>query len=174
MLIKKLGRSVSHRARWLELSGCNARILKSDSKHEFPPKRGKMFNPRLILCTFLVASSLTMLGQSAMTAATAGPDDESTSAPKLEHFDPNLADKALDPCEDFYKYSCNKWLTANPIPADQVFWSTGSNLQLWNESVLRETMEASSKNEAKRSAVQQKIGDYWAACMDESAIEAAG
>src|SRR4029077_3352567 len=42
------------------------------------------------------------------------------------------------------------------------------------ENVLRETMEANSRNDAKRTAVQQKIGDYWAACMDESGIEAAG
>ena len=61
-----------------------------------------------------------------------------------------------------------------PDSADEVFWSTGSDLELWNENVLRETMEANSKNDPKRSAVQQKIGDYWAACMDESGIEAAG
>jgi len=40
--------------------------------------------------------------------------------------------------------------------------------------VLRETLEAASKNDSKRSAIQQKIGDYWAACMDENGIEAAG
>lgn len=93
---------------------------------------------------------------------------------RLEHFDPDLADKSLDPCDDFYKYSCNKWLTANPIPSDQVFWSTGSGLQLWNEGALRDTLEAASKNDEGRSPVQQKIGDYWAACMDEAGIEAAG
>ena len=45
---------------------------------------------------------------------------------------------------------------------------------MWNDNVLRETLEAASKNDSKRSAVQQKIGDYWAACMDESGIEEAG
>ena len=94
--------------------------------------------------------------------------------PKLERFEPDLVDKTLDACTDFYKYACNKWLTANPIPADQVFWGTGSGLELWNDTTLRETMEAASKNDSSRSPVQQKIGDYWAACMDESGIEAAG
>jgi putative endopeptidase len=93
---------------------------------------------------------------------------------KLEHFDPQLIDSSLDPCTDFYKYSCNKWLSSNPIPPDQVFWSTGSGLELWNEGILRETLEAASKNDSSRSAVQQKIGDYWASCMDESGIEATG
>jgi putative endopeptidase len=108
----------------------------------------------------------------ATTALAAGSDQP--KEPKLERFDPDLADKSLDPCTDFYKYSCSKWLTANPIPPDQVFWSTGSGLELWNEGILRETLEAASKNDSNRSAVQQKIGDYWASCMDESGIETSG
>jgi putative endopeptidase len=110
--------------------------------------------------------------QSASAAMAAGADD--AKEPKLERFDPNLVDQSLEPCNDFYKYSCNKWLTSNPIPPDQVFWSTGSGLELWNEGILRDTLEASSKSDASRSPVQQKIGDYWAACMDESGIESAG
>ena len=105
--------------------------------------------------------------------ATSAASDQSKE-PKLEHFDPQLVDPSLNPCDDFYKYSCSKWLSANPIPPDQVFWSTGSGLELWNEGILRETIEAASKNDASRSAVQQKIGDYWASCMDESGINSAG
>ncbi len=136
-----------------------------------------MFIHRLILCLLFLTLPFAGLGQNAtlnpMSGATAGAAAEKP-APKLEHFDPNLVDPALSPCDDFYKYSCNKWLTANPIPPDQVFWSTGSGLEMWNDIVLRETLEASSKSDPKRTAVQQKIGDYWAACMDESGIEAAG
>jgi putative endopeptidase len=141
-----------------------------------------MFIPRIILSILLLLTlPLAVLGQNALpnAAANGAPNanagsEAETTAPKLEHFDPNLTDQNLSPCNDFYKYACNKWLTANPIPADQVYWSTGSSLELWNENVLRETLEASSKNDPGRSAVQQKIGDYWAACMDESGIEAAG
>ena len=119
------------------------------------------------------AFSQTIPAQSVRPAVAAAGADES-NVPKLEHFDANLVDKTLDPCQDFYKYSCNKWLTTNPIPADQVYWSTGSGLELWNEGLLRDTLEAASKSDANRSTVQQKIGDYWAACMDESGIESAG
>jgi predicted metalloendopeptidase len=118
-----------------------------------------------------------MLGQNATLDSAAGATaaaDETKDAPKLSHFDPTLVDKTLNPCDDFYKYACNKWIAANPIPADQVYWSTGSGLELWNDTVLRETLEANSKNDPQRSPVQKKIGDYWAACMDESGIEAAG
>ncbi|MGB6803316.1 MAG: M13 family metallopeptidase N-terminal domain-containing protein, partial [Candidatus Sulfotelmatobacter sp.] len=137
-----------------------------------------MFISRVILSlVLLLILPLAVLGQnpvSNMTSSAAIGAAAETDAPQLEHFDPNLTDQTLSPCDDFYKYSCNKWLKANPIPADQVYWSTGSSLELWNENLLRETLEASSKNDATRSAVQQKIGDYWAACMDESGIEAAG
>jgi putative endopeptidase len=146
------------------------------------PKRGYMSTSR-----FLVAALLFLTLTTAVFAQTAAVNSSLTTSaatgivaadtqetPKLAPFDPNLVDKTLDPCNDFYKYACNKWLTANPIPPDQVFWSTGSGLELWNENLLRETMEAASANDPKRTAVQQKIGDYWAACMDESGIETTG
>ena len=47
------------------------------------------------------------------TPATAG-DAE------LRVFDPSLIDRTVDPCENFYRYSCNGWLKRNPLPADQV------------------------------------------------------
>jgi putative endopeptidase len=94
--------------------------------------------------------------------------------PKLEHFDPNQADRSLEPCEDFYRFACNKWFKANPMPPDQVRWGTDSGLETWNEKVLQETLENSAGPSPNRSAVQQKIGDFWAACMDEKGIDAAG
>jgi predicted metalloendopeptidase len=150
-------------------------------------KRGPMPIPRFSAALVLSFAVFAAFSQSIVAqtfpAQTARPDSvvatgsapaDEAKEPKLEHFDPNLVDKALDPCNDFYKYACNKWLTSNPIPPDQVYWSTGSGLELWNEHLLRETLEAASKNDPSRNAVQQKIGDYWTACMDEGGIEAAG
>src|ERR1700722_7253080 len=136
------------------------------------PQRGSMSICRITLC-FLFLLPAALLAQSSSSPAAAQAADQAKSI-KLDHFDPSLTDKTLDPCDDFYKYSCNKWIAANPIPSDQVYWSTGSGLEMWNDNVLRETLEAASKNDSQRSAVQQKIGDYWSACMDESGIEAAG
>jgi endothelin-converting enzyme/putative endopeptidase len=127
---------------------------------------------RIAFFLFLVLPAMA-LGQNAKSSI-AVPAGGETADAKLDHFDPNLIDKALNPCDDFYKYACNKWIAANPIPADQVYWSTGSSLEIWNDTVLRETLEASGKNDSTRSPVQHKIGDYWTACMDESGIEAAG
>ena len=79
-------------------------------------------------------------------------------APKLNHFDVNAVDPALDPCTDFYKYACSKWQAANPIPADQAAWGVASNLQIWNETVLREALVQASQPDPKRTPVEQKIG----------------
>jgi putative endopeptidase len=98
---------------------------------------------------------------------------KSMDEPRLQHFDPKQADLSLDPCQDFYKFACGKWFTANPIPPDQVYWGTFSDLQLWNETVLRETMEKASADSAGRTPVQQKVGDFWTACIDDKAIDAA-
>ncbi|MBZ5600438.1 MAG: M13 family metallopeptidase [Acidobacteriia bacterium] len=97
-----------------------------------------------------------------------------SEGPKLQHFDPNQADRSLDPCQDFYKFACGKWFAANPIPADQVYWDTSGDLEKWNETVLRETMEKASANAPDRTPVQQKVGDFWAACIDEKAVNQAG
>ena len=131
---------------------------------------------RIIAGFVLFILPLTLLAQKAAfnSAASGAVAANQEGTPKLDHFDPDLVDKSLNPCDDFYKYACNKWIAANPIPADQVYWSTGGGLEIWNDNVLRETLEAASKSDSSRSAVQQKIGDYWAACMDESGIEAAG
>jgi len=126
----------------------------------------------LMLCATLFAQNTSL--QAVAAGAASGPAADTAKGTKVEHFDPDVVDKTLDPCNDFYKYACSKWLTANPIPADQVAWGTGDGLQLWNENVLRETLEAASANDSNRDAVHQKIGDYWAACMDESGIGAAG
>src|SRR5580692_11253706 len=119
-----------------------------------------MFNPKVILCSLLLSLPLTVFGQNATLNSTAGATAGAaaeTAAPKLEHFDANLTDQSLNPCDDFYKYSCNKWITANPIPPDQVYWTTGSSLELWNENVLRETLDESGIEAAGLKPLQPEL-----------------
>ncbi len=83
-------------------------------------------------------------------------------------------DRSVDPCVDFYKFSCGGWMTANPLPADQASYGTFSQLQDRNRDVLRKMLEAASANTPGRSALDQKIGDFYFACMDQKAIDARG
>jgi putative endopeptidase len=113
---------------------------------------------------------ITVIALALAAAAQSGSDQ----LPTLNHFDPTQADQSLNPCTDFYKYACSKWTTANPIPADQPTWSSASPLRLWNETVLRQTLEKAAPSNKSRSAVEQKIGDYYAACMDVPGRNAMG
>ena len=92
--------------------------------------------------------------------------------PQLEHFNTTNVDTKAEPCADFYKYADGKWLAAHPIPADQVVWGVSSPLRLWNETVLLQTLEANSPEKPTRTPNEQKIGDYYFACMDTKAIDA--
>src|SRR5580692_13001907 len=83
-------------------------------------------------------------------------------------------DRSVDPCVDFYKFSCGGWMVANPLPADQSSYGTFSQLQDRNRTVLRTMLEAASANKPGRSAIEQKIGDFYFACMDEKGIDARG
>jgi endothelin-converting enzyme/putative endopeptidase len=86
----------------------------------------------------------------------------------------NSMDKSIDPCVDFFEYSCGGWIKKNPIPPDQTSWSVYSKLEDDNKLILRDILERAAKANTSRGATNQKIGDYYAACMDESAIEKAG
>ena len=81
-------------------------------------------------------------------------------------------DRSVDPCVDFYKFSCGGWQKNNPIPADQSGWSVYAKLANENQQFLWGILEDDAKAK-NRTPVQQKIGDYFAACMDTAAIDAA-
>ncbi len=85
--------------------------------------------------------------------------------------DVSAMDKTVDPCIDFYAYSCGSWMKQNPIPPDQSNWSTYGKLEDENRAQLRLILEEANKRDGNRDAVTQKIGDFYASCMDESAIE---
>jgi putative endopeptidase len=82
-------------------------------------------------------------------------------------------DKSVDPCTDFYKYACGGWMKNNPIPADQPRWDVYSKLANDNLQFLWGILEQDAKG-ANRNPIQQKIGDYFAACMDTAAIDKRG
>ena len=117
--------------------------------------------------TLAVALSLCALS-AAQSGSAAG------SMPTLERFSPDQVDKSLDPCTDFFKYACSKWIKANPIPPDQVGWGTFNSLAIWNVAAVHQTLEDATNTSASGNPVEKKVGDYYSSCMDEPAINKAG
>ncbi len=93
--------------------------------------------------------------------------------PYLPSLDVNNLDRSVDPCTDFYKFACGGWQKHNPIPADQAGWDVYAKLANDNQQFLWGILEEDAKA-TDRTPVQQKVGDYFAACMNTSAIDARG
>ena len=95
-------------------------------------------------------------------------------SPSEPVLDVSAMDKTIDPCVDFYTYSCGGWIKKNPIPPDQSSWGTSGKLEDENRAQLRAILEAAARASTTRDPVTQEIGDYYASCMDEEAIEKLG
>jgi len=97
-----------------------------------------------------------------------------TSQPHKAGFSVDNIDKLVDPCTDFYQYACGNWIKNTQIPPDRPDMDSFGEVEEQNLLVLRDILEKASKGGAERDAIDQKIGDYYGACMDESAVEAKG
>jgi putative endopeptidase len=104
----------------------------------------------------------------------AAQDRPLASLPYTPSLELKFLDRAADPCVDFYRFACGNWNSLNPIPADQARWNVYSKLATENMQYLWGMLEDYAKPAPGRSPNQQKIGDYFAACMDEAGIERAG
>ncbi len=129
--------------------------------------------------TIVLAVSFLALAAAAQnnapTASRAQSDERPiTSFPYTPGLDVSSMDKTADPCVDFYQYSCGGWMTKNPIPADQARWSVYGKLYQDNQRFLWGILDQLSKQKSGRDANQQKIGDYFGACMDEAAVNKLG
>ncbi len=88
--------------------------------------------------------------------------------------DLTLIDKSVDPCADFYQYACGAWRKNNPVPGDKARWGRFDELRETNLWTLRDILDQASQPSNNRTVLQTQVGDFYAACMDEHAIDAAG
>jgi putative endopeptidase len=91
--------------------------------------------------------------------------------PYTPSLDVSAMDRTADACVDFYAFSCGGWRKSNPIPPDQASWSVYAKLQTDTLRYLWGVLEDAAKPESTRDAVTQKVGDFFAACMDEATVE---
>jgi len=102
------------------------------------------------------------------------PDTPLFALPYSPSLNPASMDRSVDPCSDFYRYSCSAWIRDNPIPPDQSRWDVYAKLTADNERFLWGLLQDAAKPSANRSVVETEIGDFFNACMDESGIEKTG
>ena len=90
-------------------------------------------------------------------------------------FDPANMDKTASACTDFYQYANGTWLKNTEIPAAYSSWGSFNVLAENNRKTLHEILEeAAKKTNAVKGSNEQKIGDFYASCLDEAKREAEG
>jgi putative endopeptidase len=89
-------------------------------------------------------------------------------------FDNTLIDTTADPCVDFYQYACGNWSKKHPIPSDAPYSDQFYNLEQYNRQVLHAILEKAAADTLATDANTRKIGDYYASCMDEAAVQKKG
>jgi putative endopeptidase len=90
-------------------------------------------------------------------------------------FDTSRMNKSVEACTDFFEYANGTWLRETQIPASESRWGTFNILADNNNALLREVLENAAKTKnAPAGSDAQLIGDFYASCMDEAAIEKAG
>jgi endothelin-converting enzyme/putative endopeptidase len=113
----------------------------------------------------------TFLFAALLAAAFARADEP--SLPYTPVLDLAAMDRTVDPCVDLYAYACGGWQKSNPIPPDRTNYSVYAKLDEDNIAYLRGVLDQAAAAK-KRDKVEAKIGDFYAACMDEAGADKRG
>jgi len=95
-------------------------------------------------------------------------------ATKKSGIDIDGMDKSCKPCEDFDRYANGTFLDNNPIPAHRPNWGSFSLLRETNRERLRNILEEAARSTAPAGSIDRLIGDFYASCMNTSAIDTLG
>ena len=83
-------------------------------------------------------------------------------------------DTSVKPGDDFYRYVNGKWLDTFQMPADRASYSTGTMVFDTTQAQVHAIVDELARTKGAPGTNQQKIGDLYAAWMDEAGIEARG
>lgn len=94
--------------------------------------------------------------------------------PKMPRFDAAQLDNTVSPCVDLNRHVSSKWLKENPVPSDKTSWGSFEMLQERTLGVQKQIVEAAAAAKTKPGTNEQKIGDIFAAGMNEKKLNEDG
>jgi putative endopeptidase len=123
-------------------------------------------------CSSTTTSSPSTIAPASTTASTAAP----AATPMFGDHGFVLAgmDANVKACDNFYLFAVGKWRESHPLPAQYSRFGRFEEVADRNRDILRTLVEADAAKSAAKGSLEQKVGDFYASCMDDTAIEAAG
>jgi len=88
--------------------------------------------------------------------------------------DLTAADHDVKPGDDFFTYANGAWYEKFTIPPDHASFGPFDRLDELSKERVRAIIEQAAASHAPDGTPEQQIGDYYAAYMDQAAIEAKG
>uniref|UniRef100_H2ZJ04 Peptidase M13 C-terminal domain-containing protein n=1 Tax=Ciona savignyi TaxID=51511 RepID=H2ZJ04_CIOSA len=88
-------------------------------------------------------------------------------------------DQSVNPCQDFYTYSCGGWLSKNYISPNKIEYSMASKMRERNDRIIYEllikpTAQANGQRNTNLSQAEEKARKFYHSCIDLEQIEALG
>jgi len=88
--------------------------------------------------------------------------------------DLSAGNPAVKPGDDFFAYASGNWYEHFEIPPDRTSFGAFNQLDELSKQRVRELIEQAAAAHPQAGTPAQKIGDYYAAYMDQAAIESRG
>ncbi len=93
--------------------------------------------------------------------------------PPVSGVDRSYMDLGVSPCKDFYAYA-NGAFDKVPIPGEYPAYGVNQELDERNFAILKEILEDSARRGGPKGSVFQRVGDFYASGMDETAVDREG
>jgi endothelin-converting enzyme/putative endopeptidase len=142
--------------------------------------KARVIASAVVLPMMLAASCATPPTEPAKVATTSTepgrtPSAAPVSATTQKGIEAGDVNRSIDPCSDFYEYANGTWRAQNPIPTGKPKWSRRDVAREANkQKVSTLVQELASRTDRPAGSPEQLVGDHYASCMDEAAIDATG
>jgi putative endopeptidase len=127
--------------------------------------------------SLLLFLSLFAAACSTAPAPQTTPQPAASTKPLIgEHgFDLAQLDRSVSPCDNFYDFATGTWRRTHPLPATETRFGRFDEVAQRNRAVERAILEeAAAVKNPPQGSNDQKLGDFYKSCMNETAIEAQG